>query len=204
MNIQFSNELGTKGFYVYKITYQNGKPFYIGKGQNCRYKSHFLYNKKFELYRFIRKKLKTQSLRIVIIKDNLTEEKAFDLEKKFIKKYGRKDIGTGVLYNRTSGGQGEAGRIYSKETKRKISKGRIGEDNPFYGGHHSIESRKRISDGQRGRMQSEETIRKRVKKLKGQKRSLETKNKMSESHKGKKKSEETRRNMSKSAKRRWE
>ena len=184
----YPDNIETKQFYIYKITYQNGKPFYIGKGQNCRYKSHFK-NGNTKLKKFIKQKLKSQSLRVVIIKDNLTEDKAFDLERRLIDRYGRKDNNTGVLYNRTSGGQGPSGVVYAEGRNRKISE-------TLKGNKRSKETKRKISESKKGYKQTKEHIRKRSQSMKGNKNTLgynhteETKRQISESMKGKKKSEE--------------
>ena len=39
---------------------------------------------------------------------------------------GRKDLGTGVLRNRTNGGEGSSGAVVGAETKKKISKANSG------------------------------------------------------------------------------
>jgi hypothetical protein len=44
--------------------------------------------------------------KIIIYQNNLTNEDACSLEKSYIKLYGRKDIGTGILRNQTDGGDG--------------------------------------------------------------------------------------------------
>ena len=64
--------------------------------------------------------------------------------------------------------------------------GRTGKKNPFFGKKHSEETRKKISEANKGKHLSEET---RIK--------------ISEAQKGKKRSEETRIKMSAAAKRRW-
>lgn len=63
-------------------------------------------------------------------------------EKEFIKLYGRTDLNTGTLCNKTEGGEGISGFKHSKESKEKQSKKaklRIGLKNSFYGKKHSQE-----------------------------------------------------------------
>lgn len=48
-------------------------------------------------------------------------------EIEFIKLYGRRDLGLGTLCNLTDGGDGNIGRIYSKETLEKLSKSHKGQ-----------------------------------------------------------------------------
>ena len=64
--------------------------------------------------------------KIDIVFDNLTWEEACEKEKQLISFYGRKDIGTGILVNHTNGGDGSNGRIFSKETRKKMSNTRKG------------------------------------------------------------------------------
>jgi hypothetical protein len=98
---------------------------------------------------------------IEIIHTNISWDEACVLEKYYIKKYGRRDLNTGILCNLTDGGDGNVnwtpslriaqsnrmmGKVsYNKgipkplEEKQKISKTRIdnglakGENNPMYG-----------------------------------------------------------------------
>jgi len=111
--------------------------------------------------------------------------------------FGRKDLGTGVLHNRTDGGDGSSGFTHSEESKRKMSeerKGKFsGKNNPMYGvslkgeNHHFY-----------GKSHSEETKRKMSEKRKGKKPydiTEETKRKMSEVKKNKSLSEEHKRKM---------
>lgn len=67
--------------------------------------------------------------RIIILKNNLTEEEAFKHEIYMIAVLGRKDLGTGMLRNRTDGGdQPPTFRGHTQESKQKIRnahKGRV-------------------------------------------------------------------------------
>jgi hypothetical protein len=71
--------------------------------------------------------------RIQIIQEGMTRQEAIDLEISLIAKYGRKDLGTGVLHNRTNGGDGTSlpgalngmwGKKHSPESLDKIKKAR--------------------------------------------------------------------------------
>lgn len=63
----------------------------------------------------------------------MNERDALDFEVELISKYGRKDLGTGILRNRTNGGDGTSGHINSPETKLRKSLSKQGKNNPMYG-----------------------------------------------------------------------
>jgi hypothetical protein len=192
-------------YYVYAYLRSDGTPYYIGKGKEAR-----AFAKSTNHYP------PEDKSRIVFIKENLDEYEALDLEKRMIRWYGRKDLGTGILRNLTDGGEGSSGSVRSEETKRKISevrknrksseetKRKISEankGNKNRSGHkHSEETRRKISEATK--KQSEDTRRKRSEAQKGRKLSEESRRKISESLKGNKNSsgykhsEETRRKMS--------
>ena len=85
-----------------------------------------------------------------------------------------------------------SGRSMSAEHCRKMTELFKGENNPFYGKHHSEETRRKWSEIRKGITLSEETRRKlsdslkgRISPMKGKTISAETRKKLSESHKGK-------------------
>ena len=57
--------------------------------------------------------------KIVFLRGQLTKAEAGDWERFYIKHYGRRDLGTGILINRSAGGEGE--QELSDETRAKIS-----------------------------------------------------------------------------------
>jgi hypothetical protein len=167
-------------YYTYAYLREDKTPYYIGKGQGKR-----IYSKS----RII-KPPKDKS-RIIFLKQNLTEEEAFKHEIYMIAVFGRKDLGTGILYNMTGGGDGASGLSHSEETRRKISDSKKGENNPNYGKTTSEETRKRISEAKKN--MSDETRRKISEANKGEKNHMygktaseETKRKMSDVMIGKK------------------
>ena len=128
-------------YYTYAYLREDRTPYYIGKGQGNRvYKKH---QKGISVPK--------DKSRIIFLKQNLTEAEAFRHEIYMIAVFGRKDLGTGILHNRTAGGDGSSGMVHSEETKRKLSEAN---KNP------SEETRRKLSELNKGKTLSEETKRK--------------------------------------------
>ena len=187
-------------FYTYAYLREDRTPYYIGKGKGNR------------AYRRRDKGIKPpkDKSKILILKQNLTEEESFRHEVYMIAVFGRKDLGTGILHNRTNGGDGVSGAVVSDETRRKMSEALKGKtrskeirrkiSEAHKGKTHSEETKRKMSDTRKGKTFSEETKRKLSEAKKGKTFSEESKRKMSEAQKGKSLSEETRRKMSETRK----
>ena len=167
-----------KNFYTYGyLSYPDNILYYIGKGKNNRaYAKHE------------RVPVPEDKDLIIFFNDDLTthhkepqyftEEQAFELEIKCIAKYGRMDMKEGYLLNGTEGGEGTSGYKHTEETKRKLSKPK------------SKETKRLISEAQKGKKHTEETKRLISEAQKGNQYGLgykhteEAKRLMSEAHKG--------------------
>jgi hypothetical protein len=133
-------------YYVYAyINKKTGKPYYIGKGKNKRaFAPHGAIS------------VPKDKTKIVFIETQLSEIGAFALERRLIQWWGRKDNSSGILLNRTEGGEGPGGKIVSPETGRKISIAKTGKRV----GPPSEETKRKIGDANRGKIRqppSEET-----------------------------------------------
>jgi hypothetical protein len=107
-------------YYVYAyLRASDNTPYYIGKGKNKRafsVSSHAV-------------SVPKDKTKIVFLEKNLSNVGACALERRYILWYGRKDLGTGILLNRTEGGDGNTG-MRSKEWRENHSKKMMGENNP--------------------------------------------------------------------------
>jgi hypothetical protein len=117
---------------------------------------------------------------VEVIHDSITWEEACILEKFYIKKYGRKDNGTGILSNMTDGGDGVIGLVFTNETRFKLSQSRLGKKLS----EHALECL-------RNRIISDETRKKMSEKAKGKEVKKETRDKLSQINTGKQLSLET-------------
>ena len=144
-------------FYTYAYLRVDRTPYYIGKGEGNR-----AYKKRNNEIRPPKDKS-----RIIKLKQNLTEQEAFKHEIYMIAVFGRKDLGKGILHNRTNGGEGVSGAIVSQELRRKRSERMKGKNNPRYGKPHSEKTKEKNRQKHLGKSVSEETRKKQSEVNKG-------------------------------------
>lgn len=95
-------------------------PYYIGKGKGQRawYGKHSV-------------SIPNDVSKIVIIESGLTDLGACAIERRLIRWYGRKDLGTGILHNCTDGGDGACGVRLSDDRKQRIREFHLGKPKPW-------------------------------------------------------------------------
>ena len=111
-----------KIYYVYQYLRQYtsanapaGSPYYTGKGNDRR-----AFDNRHSV------PVPKDRDRIVFVAESMNEADAFQLEMLLISLHGRKDIGTGILGNRTDGGEGASGHVHTDETIEKCRQAKIG------------------------------------------------------------------------------
>ena len=107
-------------YYVYAYLRKSDlTPYYIGKG-----KGHRAWAKQHNVI------VPEDPARIVIVESNLSDIGALAIERRLIQWYGRRDLGTGILRNMSSGGDGAEGRIQTEQTRKLIGEANKKESGP--------------------------------------------------------------------------
>lgn len=159
-------------------------PFYVGFTSRgiARLKEHYSESRrspnsgnmiKNDIIRSIWQNGSHPNVEIALVTTSETE--ALNKERELIQKYGRLDLETGSLSNKTSGGQGNPGRVVSDVTRQILSNLRkdksyidlfgeeqakllkeqlkianSGSGNPMYSRSHTLESKAQISKNRKG------------------------------------------------------
>jgi hypothetical protein len=107
--------------YVYKDPRptKNQQPVYVGKGTGDRDLSHWSRGSHNKPLQDFLSHLRLRELTPICVRvfETENEQEAFDKEVQLIELYGRRDLGTGTLFNRTDGGEGASGAIRTAEEK---------------------------------------------------------------------------------------
>lgn len=135
------------GNYVYAyIRKSNNTPYYIGKGTKYR-----AWSKQHSV------SVPKDLSKIIILEQNLTEVGALAIERRMINWYGRKQLNSGILHNKSAGGEGALGAVWNLKKRESMRQNKIqwhknnditGKNNPMYGKRHSESTRQKL--GARG------------------------------------------------------
>jgi hypothetical protein len=142
-------------YYVYAHRRNDtGNRFYIGKG---RLRRAWLVNGRGTHWARI---VARHGYTVEILSSGLSEKEAVEKEKELIAAHGRANVGTGLLINKTDGGDGISGYRHTQKTKMEMSArrggennywfGKRGQDHNCYGRKHTDETKKKIGLAQLG------------------------------------------------------
>lgn len=163
--------VAAKGAYVYCYLRENGTPYYVGIASQGQHRRPF--------ERHSCKAPTRQRHLARVMRSSLTWEEACQWERFYIKRYGRKDLGTGILLNKTDGGEGSLNP--STEARMKMGANR--------GKELTAETKAKMSAVRKGVTKTEEHRKKIGQSQKGKEISLATRTKLSapksEAHKAK-------------------
>ena len=115
--------------------------FYVGIGSQKK-RAYSTYKRS----KFWHSIIEKTDYEVVLIKENVSVEEAYQIEKDLIKFYGRRDLGLGTLVNMTDGGDGRFGAIASEETRRKMSQSQKGLNTWTKGHKTANETKEKISN----------------------------------------------------------
>ena len=131
--VQYLNGPRQSGCYVYVFRI-DGAEAYVGKGSNGRLWDHeraALHHKRKTRWQVVLASAirRGKCITAEIVGEGMTADEANTFETQLIAKFGRLDLGTGTLFNRTAGGDGltseDAIRVFSNpKTRRKLLRAR--------------------------------------------------------------------------------
>lgn len=154
--IKYLNAVTQPGCYVYLFRF-DGVAAYAGKGSKYRLRFHeraALHHRRKTRFQSVLAGAIRRGVRITVevLAEALTNDEANACEVSVITKLGRRDLGTGTLFNRTAGGDGltreDAIRVFSNpKTRRKLVRAsrRNGRD-PLYRARLALAQRRGWAD----------------------------------------------------------
>jgi hypothetical protein len=183
-------------FYVYAYLREDGSPYYIGKGSKKRAwsSSHNI-------------NLPKNKKNIIILEENLSNVGALALERFYIRWYGRKDLGTGILRNMTDGGEdcGIFQNLCNSPTiRKKMSKSMINYWKNFENREKQSKRIKKYFDSDTNRKKHSDIMKTYYENHNVKKKTENTKKKMSDASKKRWLNPEYKKKIINAAKNRWE
>jgi hypothetical protein len=144
-----------KMYYTYLWLREDHTPYYVGKGHG---------NRAFTGRRNGGHLPPPIHRENILLQEYPTEADAIAAEIFLIARYGRKDLGTGILRNLTDGGDGTSGFVHSEEQRRRMIERQLGKKlkphseqskqqtrNALLGRKHTEERRRNQSEAHKGK-----------------------------------------------------